>query len=94
MKMSVNFTMFYDVMKESNNRFSYDGLEALFNYIEDLERDLGTDTELDPVAIRSEFTEDDLSYFLDYYDLENIEELESKTTVLKLSDESVIIRDF
>ena len=37
--------------------FSYDGLEALFNYLEELEKDTGEEIELDVIAICCEYTE-------------------------------------
>lgn len=43
--------------------FSYDGLEALFNYLEELEDDYGEEIEFDPIALCCEFTE---HYILDW----------------------------
>ena len=37
--------------------FSYDGLEALFDYLEDYEQSCGIEIDFDPIALRCEFTE-------------------------------------
>tara|TARA_R110000822_G_C15126008_1_gene474552 strand:- start:365 stop:667 length:303 start_codon:yes stop_codon:yes gene_type:complete len=37
--------------------FSYEGLVALFDYLEDYEEDCGVEINFDPVALRCEFTE-------------------------------------
>ena len=41
------------------NNFSYDGLGALFDYIEELEHDIGEDIEFDPIALCCEYSEYD-----------------------------------
>ena len=38
-------------------KFSYDGLVALFDYVEDYEQSCGVELDLDPIALRCEFTE-------------------------------------
>jgi len=41
------------------DNFSREGLRALFEYLEDAERDLGEETEFDPIAICCEWTQYD-----------------------------------
>tara|TARA_Y100000004_G_C8852068_1_gene385196 strand:- start:168 stop:566 length:399 start_codon:yes stop_codon:yes gene_type:complete len=72
------------------DRFSYDGLGALFNWYESLEEDTGEQTELDVVAICCEFTEyESLEAFHDahplsvLYDHGSIEALKDHTTVIE-----------
>ena len=58
MKQTINF---YDFNQAFNNirpaNFSYDGLLALFNYLEQYEDDCGTEIELDVIALCCDFTE-------------------------------------
>ena len=56
MKRYVNVYEFRDIMMTQAS-FSYEGAEALFDYLEDLEHDIGEEIEFDPVAFRSEFSE-------------------------------------
>jgi hypothetical protein len=39
------------------NNFSREGLRALFDYLEELERDLGEEVEFDPIGLCCEWTE-------------------------------------
>ncbi len=53
MKETVTVYRFLDVFKGSNtyqNNFSHDGLIALFEYIEELEDDIGEEIEFDMVG--------------------------------------------
>ena len=53
MKQSVNMYDFERAFKnfERMNNFSYDGLKALFEYLEDYEEDTGEEIELDVIAL-------------------------------------------
>jgi len=61
MKQTINFSHFIGAFRDHNrlDNFSYDGLEALFAYLEDLADDCGTDFELDVIALCCEFSEYD-----------------------------------
>ena len=60
MKTTVNFSQFHDAFVAARpDNFSYDGLKALFEWIEDLDDQCGTDTELDVIALCCEFSEYD-----------------------------------
>jgi hypothetical protein len=50
--------------------FSYDGLEILFDYFEQLEEDTGEEIEFDVIAICCEYAEDDPESIAGYYSLE------------------------
>lgn len=76
------------------NDFSYDGLEALYNYLEDLSDDIGEDIELDVIAICCDYTEDTIEYFLNQYELETLEELEDNTTVIRVDNKNIIIQNY
>jgi hypothetical protein len=61
------------------NNFSYDGLAALFDYLEQLEEDLGEPMELDVIALCCDYTEYEnladyqVCYGADYADMADIE---------------------
>ena len=82
-------------MREDN--FSYDGLVALYEYLEMLEDDTGQSIELDVIALCCGFTEyDNLKEFLADYgeDYETIEDIQNATTVIMIDDDSFIIQQF
>jgi hypothetical protein len=59
MYQTVNFTDFHNAFRQLRpNNFSYDGLQALFEYCEDYERDSGDPQELDVIALCCDVTED------------------------------------
>ena len=83
--------------EDRREQFSYKGLEALFNYIEQYEEETGEETEFDFVALCCEFTEYENLKELqeDHKDIETMEELEDKTIVIPIEDtDGFIIQDF
>ena len=99
MKDTINKYQFIDWFKSSDNydNFSYEGLEALFDYLEEFEQDTGTELEFDPVAFACEYSEyDNLAEFQEDYseDYQTIGDIESDTTVIMIDDESFIIQQF
>ena len=52
------------------DQFSYEGLEWLFDYCEELERDLGEPYELDIVALCCDFQESTYEEIIDSYGIE------------------------
>ena len=60
------------------DQFSYEGLNALFDYLEELSEDTGANIELDVIALCCEFSE--------YADLEEIKSHYSNTTLESLDD--------
>ena len=83
--------------EERKNHFSYDGLIALFEWLEQYEEDTETEMELDVIAICCDFSEyDNLKDFQQDYskDYESIEEIENETLVIPIDDESFIIQQF
>ena len=76
----------YTFMQSSERKdtFSYAGLEALFEYLEQYEEDTGEEMEFDMVSICCDYTEyENLKEFQDDYesDVETLEELQDETTV-------------
>ena len=60
MKQTVYLSDFRDSFHQAGRgtQFSYEGLEVLFDYLENLEADAGEDLELDVIAICCDFAED------------------------------------
>jgi len=79
------------------DNFSYEGLQALFNYFEDYEDQTGEEIELDVIAICCDFTEyESLEEFQGEYgeEYETIEDIENSTLVIPIDDERFIIQVF
>jgi len=107
MKQTINFSQFIDAFRDHNrlDNFTYDGLKALFDYLEQLEDDCGTGFELDVIALCCEFSEYDTA--LEAAEQQGYEELEvaglqeaqaldylqDHTSVITF-DGGVIIQDF
>ena len=92
MKEYVNEYTFRDRFLRSDNyknNFSYDGLTALFEYIEDYEDDTGEEFEFDMVGICCDYTEyDSLDDFnVDYsYLYKTLDDIREQTTVIEIPD--------
>tara|TARA_R110002020_G_scaffold23263_3_gene77644 strand:- start:1226 stop:1558 length:333 start_codon:yes stop_codon:yes gene_type:complete len=99
MKETVTVYRFRDAFKQSDtykNNFSYEGLHALFEYIEQVEDDIGEEFELDVVGICCDYTEYDsleefngaMNYLSDdkIYTLDDIRE---ETVVIEIPDYSI-----
>ena len=108
MKTAVNFYEFERAFKELRpDNFSYYGLKALFEYLEDFEDGTGEEIELDVIAICCDFTEyEDLKEYLndygtdldkeDYEDKEEFEEaikeeIQDKTQFIEIPEEDGFI---
>lgn len=58
MKQTVYFSQFVDSFGESHkDNFNYDGKRALFDYLESYEEDVGTEIELDIIALCCDYAE-------------------------------------
>lgn len=70
MKQSVSFHQFERAFIDMDRRdnFSYEGLKALFEYLERYEEEMGEDMELDVIALCCEFQEinDDEEAYKEY----------------------------
>ena len=93
MKQTVNFTMFCDKFTSTDRKenFSYDGLRALFDYLEEYEESCGEEIELDIIALCCDFTEyDNLDEFRSEYgkgeDYPTIDKIRDRTTVIDIPD--------
>ena len=83
---------------DRKDQFSYEGLEALFNWLEEYEGDCGEEVELDIIALCCDFTEyESLSDFQQDYGMtyQSIDDIEENTGVIRIRDDgSFIIQQF
>ena len=100
MKQIITESQFINAFKSWDtykNQFSYEGLKALYNYLEELGDDIGEQIELDVIALCCEYSEYDSfkefqeAYGVDYGSLEKVQEY---TTVIKIDDNKFIIQQF
>lgn len=100
MKEYVTESMFIDAFKQSDtrkNQFSYEGLQALFEYFEEYEDSTGETIDFDMIAICCEYTEyDSLKRYNDEYrkECEEIDEISEDTELIKIDDERFIILQY
>jgi len=99
MKITINFDGFERAFQRygRGEQFSYEGLQALFEWLEDIESDMGEEQELDVIGLCCEFAEfENLKEFQDDYgtDYESIEDIENDTMVIPINKESFIIQQF
>ena len=75
MKQTINKYQFRDAfMSIRPDNFSYEALEILFEYFEQLEDDIGEDIELDVIAICCDWTESTPNDIRQDYDLADIDD--------------------
>lgn len=99
MKQSVSLCEFKSAFRGSQyeNKFSYDGLQALFNYLEEYEEETGEELELDIVALCCDFSEyESLEEFRETYssDYETMEDIENETTVIYIGNGRFIAQGY
>lgn len=99
MHTSVNSYDFIEAFADygRETQFSRDALFALFDYFEELEQDIGEDIELDVIGICCDYTEyESLEEFKEQYndDYDSIEDIEDKTTVIRLDNGGFIVQNF
>ena len=93
---------FRDVFLSSDNyneNFSYDGLNALYDYFSKLENELNESIEFDYISIAGEYSELTIEELRDSYsldkDIDVIEYLQKNTIVIEIEDsDRVIIQDY
>ena len=96
MYKDINFNDFCDGFPDSyKDNFSYEGKKALFDYLEEYEDGTGEKMEFDPIALCCEYDEyADFEELQGNYNVENMEDLENHTTVIKIDDNSFIIQKY
>ena len=102
MKQSVTRFDFVDWFRGSDtykNNSSYNGLNSLFDYFEQLEEEMENEIDFDPIAICCEFSEyENLNEIKKSYssvEINNIDDLRYHTNVIEIEDtDRLIIQDF
>jgi hypothetical protein len=108
MKTTVNLYDFRDAFRQADRmeNFSYEGLEILFDYFEQIEEDSGQELELDVIAICCEYNEDTFEDIASNYsiNIEGLDEddaeeavleyLNENTSVIGIADKSIIYAVF
>ena len=98
MKQSINMYDFERAFKNfERDNFSYDGLKALFEYLEEYGDGMGEEVELDVIALCCEYAEyDSLSEYNDDYGTKysEIDAIQNDTTLIKIDDNSFIIQQY
>ena len=100
MKTNVNFSQFTDRFHSAGrgNQFSYDALQALYDYLTGLEEDMETEFELDVIALCCSYAEyESIEEFQKDYgeEYETIEEIEERTQVIRIGNsDSFIVEQF
>ena len=87
MKQSINEYDFRNAfIKLRPDNFTYEGLTALYNHLEDLEQDIGQEIELDVIALCCDFSEyENLEeYKKNYSSINSIEDIQSATTYISI----------
>jgi hypothetical protein len=108
MKQTVNFSTFQTAFESIRpDNFTYEGLTALFNWIEQQEQDNGEEQELDVIALCCDFTESTYEEIVKDYDLSDeefsipdempqavIDYLNDETMIVGYNDKTVIYLNF
>lgn len=86
---TVNQSAFHDAFINygRKDQFSYEGREALFEYLESLAEDTGTPIELDVIALCCDYSEETLNAIKENHtDIKTLEDLQGHTTVIMVDD--------
>ncbi len=98
MKQTVNEHTFHRAFEQLRpDQFTYQGLNALYDYLIDFEDGTGEEVELDVIGICCEYREyDNLSEFQEDYgeEYKTIKDIGDHTTVITVDDDSFIIQQF
>lgn len=94
---AVNFNDFVDAFRafDRYNNFGYEGLKALFDYLENYEEETGESYELDVIALCCEYTMyENLEEFNKEYGEEftSLEQVQDHTQVIEVDDNAFIIQ--
>ena len=87
MKKSVSITDFMGAFEKTRPaNFTYEGLECLYNYLIDFERDTNTEIELDVIALCCDYSEyknlDE--YKQNYSSINSIKDIKDATTFIPI----------
>ena len=88
--------LYHDLKSMDRDNFSYEGAQALMEYLEELSEDIGENIEYDPIAFccdYEEYNESELPELLAQCGLKDMGELEENTTVIHF-DGGFIVQAF
>jgi len=99
MKQSINMYQFERAFKnmDRGDQFSYDGLKALYEYLEEYEESTGEEIDLDVIALCCDYTEyNSLKEFQADYGEEysSLDAIRDTTALIPVGLESFIIQQF
>lgn len=92
MKETINLSQFIDAFNIRKENFSYNGLNALYDYLTNLEEDLNEEIELDVIALCCEYSELTYEEYLDSYDVfseDEIKEYKEEETLKEKTREHI-----
>lgn len=92
----LNETYFIERFKEMGrgDQFSYNALQALYNYYDDLSDDTGEDVKLDVIGICCDWYEATAQQIMDEYDLCPMEAIENVTDPTDMEETAQAQHDF
>jgi len=90
MKAEVSLNTFQDDMKSN---FSYEGSQALFDFLNQMEDDFNHPINYDPISFRCEYNEyDNLKEVQENYEgIKTIDDLRDKTTVIEVPNSEKLV---
>ena len=90
-----DFTEWFRTSETRKDQFSYNGLVALFEYLESYEIDTASKIEFDPIALCCEYTEYENLKELqgEYEDIKDLDDLRDHTQVIEF-DGGIIIQNY
>ena len=96
MKQTVDFQTFRDTFRayDRADQFSREGLELLFDHLEEMERDNGVEAELDVVALCCDYSEDTPESIAQDYriDLDGVDDDDTAQAVMDyLCDNTTVV---
>jgi len=97
MIITVDLPRFRDAFRITRpDNFSYDGITALFEFLEELEEATAHPIELDVIGLCCDFSEfEDFEELQENYPaIEDMDDLQDHTTVIDIDGDSFIIQNF
>lgn len=91
-----NFSDWFTTSDTYKNNFSHEGLQALYDYLNELEESTDEQIEFDPIAICCDFTEyDNLKEIqAQYSEIKTLDDLRDNTQVIECENGHLIIQNF
>ena len=94
-----SFCDWFQKSAERKNQFSYEGLRALYEYLVNLEDDIGGEFEFDPIALRCEYTEyenfKDFQTQHDQFDFKTMDDIWGVSIIIEIpNSDRFIVQNF